>query len=211
MRFFCREVNHDHVRMDETFASLSEAKTWIAQKQLDQVFTVERSHRSRIVYECRHHKARSHGMPLVLVFRDAGAIDKLPALNCKAVLRVDEMNVCVCQAQDTDEADEKSPLVWLEGAIRIRVRGCLGHSHPQEVRFLRMSQKTKEFLISLLKLGLTKETILSRYCNSTDIESQENKLVTLQDLSNLEQRYVNGGIDRNKSVIENMCVFLEQL
>ncbi|TRY80496.1 hypothetical protein TCAL_13162 [Tigriopus californicus] len=95
-------------------------------------------------------------------------------------------------------------------ATRIRIRGCLTHCHSQEIRFLRLSQANKDFYISLLNLGLSKDTILKRYCNSHQFNTLDSKVTTLQDLRNLERIYVNSGLDRNKTDVENVRTFLER-
>ncbi|TRY64105.1 hypothetical protein TCAL_15178, partial [Tigriopus californicus] len=103
--FFCRQsVNHDHLRVDQDFATLMEAKAWIVQEQLDRVFTIARSQDNRIVYQCRHRGMEALGKSTSTTHKQR-KITSVPALNCQAVLRVDCMRVCLCEAQGTHGTD----------------------------------------------------------------------------------------------------------
>jgi hypothetical protein len=65
-------------------------------------------------------------------------------------------------------------------------------------------------LITLLRMGLPKNTILEDFCTSEGYENLNFTLITLQDLSNLDQFHGNHDIDKTKSDIENVCDLMER-
>lgn len=210
-RFFCRQENHAHDIVDESFETLIEAKAYITQTELDKFFIIKWSVDGHVLYRCRHYRMQAITPPIQ---SDSEKHKRkktcVPALGCTAVLRIDQMTMCQCLPTNDTVNGANLGTLCLHQSDRIRVRGCLTHSHGQEIRFLRMSQVDKDFYISMLNLGLSKDTILQRFCNSDRFESLHSKVTTLQDLRNLERLYVDTGLDREKSDIENVCKFLER-
>lgn len=177
------------------------AKAWVLAKELDQTFNIVLSKPNYVLYNCRYRKARDSAAS-VQGDRPLKRRKKTskPVYNCPAKFIIDKSVVCSCdEVIGSTECQNYCEMV--------RLRGCTTHSHDLEIRHQRLSKVTKDTLKTLLKSGVPKATILNQYCSSNSFET-ESKLITMQDLVNLERLDVRG--DDNLSEFENVCVEMER-
>ncbi|TRY72262.1 hypothetical protein TCAL_11938 [Tigriopus californicus] len=190
-RYFCRVDNHEHQRVDQTFETLAAAKLWIVQEQLDKTLVIVSSSGETIAYRCRFYSKPSSKADPMRNDPEKGSLKKktasfpVPDLGCRAVIRVDRVRVCQC----SPEAVSQGTICQNSDSL-IRLRGCLSHSHPTENQFLRMSKVCQDYLVSLLKLGMDKRSILRVYFQSGLAQEQDLKCITTQDLRNLERKFI---------------------
>lgn len=189
-RFFCRVTDHEHQLVDQTFDTVAAAKVWIVQQLLDQIFVICFSSGEYVLYRCRFHgkpssKPESQDDLSESSSRKRAAPVAVPNLGCRVTIRMDRLRMCQCPP----EVARKEKLCRNWSSV-IRVRGCLNHSHPMQNQFLRMSRVCQDYLVSLLKTGLDKPSILRMYLNSGMAQEGDLKCITFQDLRNLERKYV---------------------
>lgn len=197
----CQEPSHEHHFIQETFSDMETAKAWVLAKELDQTFNIVLSKPNYVLYNCRYRKARDSAAS-VQGDRPLKRRKKTskPVYNCPAKFIIDKSVVCSCdEVIGSTECQNYCEMV--------RLRGCTTHSHDLEIRHQRLSKVTKDTLKTLLKSGVPKATILNQYCSSNSFET-ESKLITMQDLVNLERLDVRG--DDNLSEFENVCVEMER-
>lgn len=126
-----------------------------------------------------------------------------PVYACTAQFTINKATVCMCETTNDS-------IKCYNSREMIRVQGCTKHSHDEEIRHQRVSQLVKDTLISLLKAGVPKTTILERYCSSNNYSNVKSKLITMQDLVNFERLYVDLEIDPKLSDFENICTTAER-
>lgn len=204
-RFFCRVEDHEHQQVDETFETLAAAKVWIVQQQLDQAYVITSSFGDRKAYRCRFRgkpksKPNCGSDSTGDLARERMVPPVVPALGCLSKILVDRMILCQCSPEEA----EKNPVVCQNWASMIRVRGCLTHSHEMENQFLRMSRVCQDYLVSLLRTGMDKRSILKMYLNSDFAQGKgEFKCITAQDLRNLEKKYIKPNRSQNSDCADD--------
>lgn len=153
-------------------------------------------------YKCRHWKSKDQQDKEVCSDPKQRKKTSLPAYECPGYLSIIQRHVCVCSNPSNECAELKTIF---------QVKGCVAHSHQPELRFHRVSRISKEYLISLLTIGVPKKDIIARYCTPESYDHLDYKIVTLKDLTNFERLYVKKGqIDLNKTEVENVCNLLQK-
>ncbi|XP_059093410.1 uncharacterized protein LOC131888548 isoform X2 [Tigriopus californicus] len=192
-RAFCRH-DHEHNVIDKNFATHEEATQWVLAQELDRVFircTTKDAHSS---FRCRHnpHRRRMNLDPIPDPSMNVPASPlKFEASKerykfCSALMRVYEMWMCLCPS--TLETHGSKSAVCMQSEKRFRLRGCLTHSHEIDPCLYRMSQATRERLMSLLESGVPKKVILEKHCHQGHLEYVSGfKPVSYEDLRNLEK------------------------
>lgn len=176
----CSE-NHDHDWIKQEFPSLEAAKDWILAQELDQLFTAVTFRNGYGVYSCRHRekpekRAAKDQSNNSEVKRNRS---RLTPHGCKAGFKLRKVMRCSC-------VDFVAKTLCFHQEILFELRGCLTHSHPVERKSRRISQVTKNLLMSLLEAGVPKSVIKDKYCRPSDSDNSDAKFVTLQDLTNFE-------------------------
>lgn len=188
----CGEVNHDHVLINESFEDLNAAKAWVISKELDKTFHIAASRQNYVLYRCRLRRSRSESKPRNPdpAKRRMGVAK--PTFPCSAQLAIDMVKLCHCDSNvDGSEC--------LQFRDTFRLRGCLTHCHKVEPHFQKLSTIQKDALVSLLKQGVPKRTILKQFCSSYSNKDSPSKLITIKDLENLERLH---GSCRGKKVTD---------
>ncbi|XP_059082301.1 uncharacterized protein LOC131879864 [Tigriopus californicus] len=103
---------------------------------------------------------------------------KITALGCKARFYLRKITRCKC----LDNVSEK---FCLHQQTLFELRGCLKHSHEVEGKSHRISQVTKNLIMSL-EVGVPRSVVRDKYCRPSHMEDLDAKWVTLKDLTNFE-------------------------
>lgn len=200
----CQDHSHAESFVHHEFDTLDSAKDWVKSMELDRQFCIGSSKPNWIQYQCRRHLAKK---PNRSPKKSQGKrkIAKTAYVPCPAKFTISMTHVCRCTT-----TKDQNGAVCLDHRRVYSLRGCLAHSHEEEIKYQRISKIVKEKLISLLRAGVPKSIIIERYCSQDTYKNVDSKLLTMQDLRNLERKFGNNGIDLTKSDIENLCEILEE-
>eukprot|EP00094_Tigriopus_californicus_P006069 TCALIF_05845-PA protein Name:"Protein of unknown function" AED:0.15 eAED:0.15 QI:133/1/1/1/0.33/0.25/4/202/343 len=174
----CSE-KHEHEPVHETFPSLDAAKAWIVEMEWDQSFSITQTKSEYVRYRCRHRPRYQDQQDSHIPKKRLTG--KVSSYDCQAKLAIVSVMVCKCV-----RADLQSNVCQSQGQM-FQLRGCLTHSHPPDFQAQRISRLTRDSLITLLKAGLSKRDILKQYCNVGHSDDNPCKIVTMQDLRNIEK------------------------
>lgn len=173
----CHE-KHDHEPVFETFPSLEAAKAWIVSMEWDQSFVITETKPDYAMYRCRHRPPKQNSDSQLPKERITMTVS---SYNCKAKLAICPWIACQCS-----EEDRRKSRVCQKQRRMFRLRGCRTHSHSLEVQAQRISRLMRDSLGTLLKAGVSKRDILKGYCNVGHSNENPGKVVTMQDLRNIE-------------------------
>ncbi|TRY63563.1 hypothetical protein TCAL_08691 [Tigriopus californicus] len=181
----CREPHATHRLVSGTFDSFDEARAWATAQEFDKTMSIVTSQTNYLIYKCRHN-SRLKGSRLKPC-PQRRRVSLMP-FDCKARVVVNKTCICRC---DSDNAKH----ICYENEDTIRMSGCLTHCHDISPRFDRIPKATKDNIGVLLQAGLSKSTILRDYCNSVVGQSNDHKIITMQDIRNIENHMKKKHVD----------------
>ncbi|XP_059092951.1 uncharacterized protein LOC131888178 isoform X2 [Tigriopus californicus] len=159
---------------------MAAAKAWVIAQELDKSFATSIVKGNYVAYHCRLRRSRK-SEKLVPDPTKRRSVKGKPVYNCQAQFTLNLTKLCQC-----DTVDDNSECNNYHETFRLR--GCLTHSHTIEPQYLRLSKVKRNTLLSLLKKGVAKSTILKQYCSLYPAEDADYKLITAIDLENLQRQ-----------------------
>lgn len=172
----CRESHETHRLVNGTFNSFEEARAWASAQEFDKTMSIVTSQTNYLIYKCRHNSRHTSNRAKPCPQRRRVSLTKF---DCKARVVVNKTCLCRCETENAKH-------ICFENEETIRMSGCVTHCHDLSQRFDRIPKATKNNIEVLLKAGVSKSTILKDYCSSIVGQDNAHKIITMQDIRNIE-------------------------